>query len=370
MPDPQKQTGQASLSDIVQNNGPSSSGSSGSASFNDIVQNPAPADDQPEKPGLFSRFAETVGIPRSVAEVKAMMPSLPDLAAAGGNPIQAFGQKMGRDYATNLGRQAKSSFNEAKEAQQNISEGGPKVANIKKQLAAGTDFALRGVLPPVGGNAVANVGQDSFDKNYPAMAGDALGAVTLALLGKGAEGPSAETSANRLAWSTGGEQPHILNTLNDVKSSAKLRGKPIESVGDYLDAIKSAKEDMNTQSGIAMQPIAEQSYIPVDVAQRIKSLIQPWMDVAPEGAVIKQKIMDAALPFESKEWTYRQMDGYRTKLQQDLSSYYKKGGVDRYQELKTDPQTAIDRQIVDGIQDIVYPKMDAALGSRKATSTH
>jgi hypothetical protein len=36
MPDPQQKTGQASLSDIVQNNGPQG----GQASFNDIIQRP------------------------------------------------------------------------------------------------------------------------------------------------------------------------------------------------------------------------------------------------------------------------------------------------------------------------------------------
>jgi hypothetical protein len=358
MPDPQQKTGQASLSDIVQNNGPQG----GQASFSDIVQQPTPPDPTPEKPGFFSRTAESLGVPRSMDELKSMLPDTQDLMMAGGNPGYALAGKMVRSYGSNLKNQFNKGVAETGEAAQNIKEGGPKIANAKKALAAGTDFALRGVLSPVGGNVVANMGQDAFEGNVPAMGGDIVGAVTNALLAKGASGPSAETSANRLAWATKGEQPHILNTMNDVKQAAQLRGKPLNTVGDYLQGIRDAKYDMNTQSGIAMQPIGERTYIPFDVSENIKTLREPWMDVHPDGAAVKQKILDAALPFESKEWTYRQLDNYRTKLQQDLASYYKKGGNERYNELKTDPQTAIDRRIVNAIQDLVYPQMDAAAG--------
>jgi hypothetical protein len=360
--DPQaKGKGQYSLADIAQGNQPST----GQFSVNDIIQ--APVDQSqpaPEKPGFFSRTAESLGIPKSIGEAKAMLPDMEDLARGGGNPVGAVASKMVRSYGSNLKNQFQKGVAEAVESAQNVKEGGPKIPNIKKTLAAGTDFALRGVLPPVGGNVVANMGQDSFDQNYPAMGGDIVGAVTNALLAKGAAGPSAETSANRLAWATKGEQPHILNTLNDVKQSAQLRGKPINTVGDYLESIKSAKNDMNTQAGIAMQPIAGQKIIPVDIAMRIKSLIKPWMDRTPEGLAMKQKIMDAALPFESQEWTYRDLDSLRTdQINPALSSYYKKGpGMDRYTDLKGDPSVAIDQEIVHGIQDAVYPQMDAALG--------
>jgi hypothetical protein len=363
MGDPQSKSGVASLSDIVQNNGPSQGGNV--ASFSDVVQGNTPSTPAPSQPGVFRRWAEAVGVPTSVDEAKAMLPNAEDFIKGGLNPVNAVAGKMVRAYGSNLKNQAQKGIAEAQEAQQNVKEGGPIVPNIKKTLAAGTDFALRGVAAPVGGNAVANMGQDVFDKNTSGAIGDVLGAVTNALLMKGAEGPSPKTSVNRLAFSTKGDIGQIASTLNDVKQAAVTRGKPLGSsstVGDYLQSIKDAKADMNTQAGIALKPIANVKYIPVDVAQHIKSLIQPWMDVAGEGPAIKQKIMDAALPFESKEWTYGQLDGYRTKLQQDLGSYYRKGANERYAELKTDPGTAIDRQIVDAIQDIVYPQMDAQLG--------
>jgi hypothetical protein len=355
---PQEKTGQASLSDIVQNNGPQG----GQASLNDIIQSPPQqAQPAPEKPGFFSRTAESLGIPRSMDELKAAIPS-PQQSMMG--PVNVLVAKMAQSYGHNLKDQFQKGVAETQEATQNVKEGGPKIANIKKTLAAGTDFALKGVMSPFGGNIVSNVGQDTFDKNYPALAGDVVGAVTNALLAKAGSSPSAETSANRLAWATKGEQPHILNTLNDVKQSAQLRGKPINTVGDYLDSIKSAKNDMNTQAGIAMQPIAGQKIIPVDIAMRVKSLIKPWMDRTPEGLAMKQKIMDAALPFESQEWTYRDLDSLRTdQINPALNSYYKKGpGMDRYTDLKGDPSVAIDQEIVHGIQDAVYPQMDAALG--------
>jgi hypothetical protein len=358
MPDPQQRTGQASLSDIVQNNGPQG----GQASFSDIVQQPTPPDATPEKPGFFSRTAESLGVPRSMDELKSMLPDTQDLAMAGGNPGYALAGKMVRSYGSNLKNQFKKGVAETGEAAQNIKEGGPKIANAKKALAAGTDFALRGVLPPVGGNVVANMGQDSFEGNVPAMGGDIVGAVTNALLAKGAAGPSAESSANKLAWATKGDQTHILNTLNDVKQSAQLRGKPIQTVGDYLEAIKSAKNDMNTQSGLAMQPIRQMKTVPVDIAYRIKSRITPDMDMTAEGQQMKQQLLNAANDFETKEWTYEQLDALRTRLQQNLSAYYKKGGTARYSEMKTDPGTMVDREIVDGIRDITYPQMDAALG--------
>jgi hypothetical protein len=358
---PQEKTGQASLSDIVQNNGPSQGGQ---ASFNDIVQQPTQPDVAPEKSGFFSRAAESLGVPRSMDELRGMLPAPKDMQLGPMGAAQSFAKKIVTDYGSNLKNRFKQGIAETRDAQQNVKEGGPVIPNIKKTLAAGTDFALRGVLPPVGGNTVANMGQDTFDQNYPAMGGDIVGAVTNALLAKAGSGPSAETSANKLAWATKGEQPQILNTLNDVKQSAQLRGKPIQTVGDYLDAIKSAKNDMNTQSGLAMQPIAGQKIIPVDIAQRIKSLIRPWMDRTPEGLAMKQKIMDAALPFESQEWTYRDLDSLRTdQINPALNSYYKKGpGLDRYTDLKGDPSVAIDQEIVHGIQDAVYPQMDAAVG--------
>jgi hypothetical protein len=359
MTDPQQKTGQASLSDIVQNNGPSQGGQ---ASFDDIVQQPTQPDSTPEKPGLFSRTAESLGIPRSMDELKGMLPDRQDWMLSGGNPVNAVGSKMVRSYGTNLKNEAQKGLQEVSDARQNIKEGGPKIANVKKQLAAGTDFALRGVLNPVGGNVVANMGQDAFDENIPAMGGDIVGAVTNALLMKGAHGPSPETSANRLAWATKGEQPHILNTLSDVKNASQVRGKPIQTVGDYLDAIKAAKNDMNTQSGLAMQPIRQMTTVPIDIADRIKSRITPDMDMTPQGRAMKQQLLNAANDFETKPWTYEQLDGLRTRLQQELSAYYKKGGVGRYSDMKTDPGTMIDREIVDGVRDLVYPQMDAAVG--------
>jgi len=136
-------------------------------------QFPTQTETKPDQPGALKRFGQGMGIPTNKEELMAIQPTTTDkLLGPMALPVKAIPA-----YFKNLFEQGKASMKEAGEAGANIAEGGPVGANIGKATAAGSDLLLKGVLAPVGGQALATGGEDFAAGNYKGAAGDAAAAL-------------------------------------------------------------------------------------------------------------------------------------------------------------------------------------------------
>jgi hypothetical protein len=137
------------------------------------------AQSAPEKegPSIAERYGKSTleqsGLPTSMEDLKAAQPSIAEMV---GGPAVTAG-KVALGYGNNLLDQGKAAAGEVSDAYHNIKEGQPLGENLGKMGAAASDFALKGVLAPVGGPAVAQAGQD-FSQGKTA---EALGDVTAAV---------------------------------------------------------------------------------------------------------------------------------------------------------------------------------------------
>src|SRR5579859_668551 len=87
-----------------------------------------------EKPGFLERAAQGLGIPTSVEEAKSFAPSLAALAIS---PVLAGAVSIPHnisEYAHKTIDDLANAWKEQKEAAQNVSEGGPLLANVGKGL--------------------------------------------------------------------------------------------------------------------------------------------------------------------------------------------------------------------------------------------
>lgn len=309
------------------------------------------------KPGFISRTLQSLNLPSTREELENSKPSVGD---ALGGPAYMAG-KMAVGYGKGLYQAGKDVWKESFEAGQNIGEGGPVGANVKKVGAAVTDASLRKVLGPVGGGAVMVWGEDLASGNWSGAAGDALGVLINALmLGKsrplGAEGKIAKISY-AADMSRGVED--LKTILPDIEKATK--GGPPKTVGDLLEGVNKAKDAMNNEAGKAMFRIRGRQYVPIDIADRIKSRITPDMQMTAEGRHIETMMRNAATDFQ-KPWTFEQLDALRMRWNSSLSGFYKMSPADKTAFLKNNPEVAIQLEVVDGIRDIVYPAMDQAAG--------
>jgi hypothetical protein len=376
MGDGPKTKGQYSLADIVQGNQPSS----GQFTVADLAGNPqqtnVPANppSAPDRPGFFKRTLQGMGLPSSGEELKAALPDFSSPSAVAKTEFKYSPAGMVYNYGKNLVNQGKETLNELKESTDNVKAGQPILPNIGKNAYAEGRFITRGLLAPVGGNAVQNFGEDIGNKdigiqpNYPAAAGDATAAVLNALMLGKSQGPSTASRVNKLAFSAGGEAPEIAATLNDLRSAG---GKTPETVGDFLQTVKAAKNKMANESGIAMNTpvqtaagtkrLADTTIVPTDIANRIMSNIRPDDVMTPAGRTKIAYLQKVAADFQ-KPWTLEQLDSARVQANQRLNPFYKKGMVDQYSGRGTKFGVPIDEAIVQGVQDNVYPAMDRAAG--------
>jgi hypothetical protein len=211
-----------------------------------IDQASASSDDQP---GVLARtgksFAQGLGIPTSKAELEAAQPSTIEKIVG---PAATAG-KMGLNYVKNLYHQGKESASEIGDAITNVREGQPVGENLGKAGAAASDFALKGVLAPVGGSALSAYGEDIAAGKYPEAVGHgaaaAVNAVAAHDLVKG--DPPKVGDPIPGAPLTPGEAagPGVLRSGEQLVSKVGSAQKPVR---DFMEnrtaAIKSAAHDI------------------------------------------------------------------------------------------------------------------------------
>ncbi len=316
---------------------------------------------EPKTPGFFKRLAQGVGVPSSMEEAKGMLPqSKLETFEALTDPAAMIADRA----VANIGREGAKAGKEILEAGQNIKAGQPVGQNIGKAGAAGTEFLLKGLFGPVGGGAVYAFGEDVHSGNYTGAAGSTLAVLINGLLLKGARKPAEGVRTNKIAFAA--DVPESMNAAKDLKAvlpdlDKAATGKAPQTVGELLQTVKQAKNQMNTESGLAMQTLRGKEFVPTGIADSIKSRITSDMTMRPEGRQMQSALMKAAKDFE-KPWSYEQLDAARMRAQQRLRAYYKKGTSGQYADTKTDTSVIVDKEIARGVQEIVYPAMDQAAG--------
>lgn len=152
-----------------------------------------PLPEAPPAPGFIDRV--TQGLPHSLHEAAAMTGTptswheLADMLHQGQVPFDPA-SAMIHGYLNTAKKGIQEGAQEAKEAGENVAEGGPIGANIGKAIAGGAHAALQAI--PGVGPVVETAGQDFHEGNYPGAAGGLTNAVAqIALMGK-AGGPEAE----------------------------------------------------------------------------------------------------------------------------------------------------------------------------------
>jgi hypothetical protein len=298
-------------------------------------RNTAAAGPPPEQPGLFERFRQGVGLP-----------SLDDIKNA---PYATAQFSHGAIPESPLIAAGKSIFKAGKEAVANPSE-------------ENTGKLVTKVAAPVMGSGVENLPGDIKSGNVMGSTGDFLGVLANLALMRGAKRPSAAEATNKLSFATGGGTDAIMNSLNDLRKAAG--DKPVHTVNDFLSTVQKAKTDLRTESGNALAPIANKPTVPLGVAQKIRDLVTPNMDLTAEGRQAKQAIENAAIEFEQPGWTYGKLDLERLKRNADLASHEKKSPIGRYTSEKGNINVAIDKAVADGIREKIYPEMDKVAGQQ------
>jgi hypothetical protein len=213
------------------------------------------------QPGFVQRLGEATGVPTTTEQLKAAKPTFTDalLGPAGmaGKAIYGYGKNL---------------VNEGKIAAK---------SEDTDSYAPEARFLLRGVLGPVGGTGVANAGTDIKSGNYRGAGGDVLGSLINALLLKKGMAPSAEKSANKLAFAAGKDTAApIQATLGDLRSTASGGPKPV-TVDAFQNVVDSASRNLTKTADAALAPIAQTQVFPTSIVQRLNSLITPICFIPP-----------------------------------------------------------------------------------------
>jgi hypothetical protein len=304
----------------------------------------------PSPPGFVQRLGEATGFPTSEAEANKL------------NPLSGFKNHPLRSILETAGGPAVQAGKAAYGYGKNLLSEGRIAARSgdTDSYAPEARFLTRGLLAPVGGTGVANAVNDVKSGNYGGASGDVLGTLINAFLLKKGMAPSAESSANKLAYAAGKDTAApIKATLSDLRETASSGPKP-RTVQDFSSVVEQASKNMTKEVGNALGPIANRQIVPIDVANRIRSLITSNMLKTTDGLRDAAKIRNAALEFE-KPWTLGDLDAERMDINKRMNPFYNKSGADQYAAL-VNRNLSIDKAIADTIRDTVYPRMDQAAG--------
>jgi len=243
---------------------------------------------------------------------------------------------------------------------------------------AGPPGALLGAT--YGGYAGTGIERDTAGKRRSSVA-EALGGAEQGaseLTGMGAAklagkiaGPLAEklapkavqrlTSAAAEKGSAGVPHEAIKATIGDIEKELLKLPKEQRTVGGFLDAVTRARSAIHEEYGNALGPYANQQVATHSIADSIRDLHKPWMDVSGEGKAELEAIEKAAVQFE-KPRTVGQLDSLRQQLNSDLAAFYAKGGNARYAAENGNINLAIDAAIARGARDALYPIADKVSG--------
>lgn len=214
----------------------------------------------PDGPGFFTRVGNALNLPTTQGEVEAAQPSTAEQIIG----PAATAAKMGYGYVKNLVTAGKKAYGDIKEAGENIGEGQPVVPNLGAGAEAGVEFLNRGVLSPVGGNALQNIGEDVANPTVGkgAVAGDAVGGLIAAgLLAKPEEGgPTPASLKERAQNLLVGDKPTQKLVADTLQDNAKATQKAADDSAANVKAnakITQANEDRAAAHSKAVEKVAQ-----------------------------------------------------------------------------------------------------------------
>jgi len=218
----------------------------------------------------------------------------------------------------------------------------PILATAGAELTAGAE---QGALELAGGLAAKGVGK-LIGPAVERLAPKAIQRLTRAAAEKSSAGVPHEA---------------IERTIGDIEKELLKLPPQERTVGGFLDAVTKAREGIHAEYGNALGPYARQEVNTRPIADAIRALKKPWMDVPGMGAEEKAAIDKAATQFE-RPMTAGQLDSLREQLNTDLASLYGKAPNARYTATQGSINNAIDTTIAKGARDILYPLADNAGG--------
>lgn len=258
-----------------------------------------------QPPGFWGRLGESLGIPTSMEQLRAMGPGMqlfqsqehPTAAAVGNAVVGPAGEaaRAAINYGRNLASKATDPMTPAEQADMAKHP-------VGQAVNQGAKFIEEGVLAPVGGQAVSNIATDIGQHDWGAAGGDILGTIANLFALKHAPRASGENQIEHLTAGAGAKaSTPIERTVGTLVKTAQDNGAQPKTVGDFLDTVNSAKTKINQEYGNAIGPYAKMQMSTQPIADRIMSLITPDMEYTAEGRADIAEIKAAAREYENIE---------------------------------------------------------------------
>lgn len=311
------------------------------------------------------------GIKNKVATARDwFIDKLPDLGGfAGGMVGTAAGAETGPGAIGTAAAGATAGGTLGEDARQVINEHlhpemrkmGPGEAALRLTVSGGGQGLQEAggqIVGKVAGRAVNSAGTrfipDVAFAKYPILK-------SIFAVGEGASPRAAQhlTAAASTKQGSGITLEAVTNTLGDLEQEFSKLPPGKKTIGDFLTAVNARKTAMNTESGVAMMPIAGVKTVPTGISDSIRNLIRSYMTNTTEGKAARKYLIKRSAEFD-KPWTFRQLDELRTDMASQLAKHRVKGSVAKYTAEKGDLDLAVDNAILDGLRDTVYPEMDRA----------
>jgi Helix-hairpin-helix domain len=254
------------------------------AKQNGAVSSTPAAPDTPKPPGFFSRLASSVGIPSSMDEVKSMaakeealpwwqkaLPHAPGSSPSAADSIAGAvlgpAYPMVKGYLQNTGSGIKEGYQEADEADKQLSSGQITTKQAIGKTAYAAAHAVINAVPFIG-PTINTMGEDAATKNWRGFAGGATGVVGQLAAPEVAEKvaplfkakpvlaraiPGVEADAARIAT------PHIQNAATDLGLDLKTA-----TSDDVLSSIRQAKQNLLLKAQSSLPEGATLDALPPD----------------------------------------------------------------------------------------------------------
>jgi hypothetical protein len=283
-------------------------------------------------------------------ELEAAQPSTAEII---GGPAVTAGKAV-YGYGKNLYEQGRRSAKEVYEAGENIGKGGSVKENLGKAGAAATDFQLKGMLAPVGGQGVANFGEDVANKNWRGAAGDAVGTLVNALLLRGKPKLSTESRVSKLGFAAGGEEAGIKAALPELDKT--LKGKVPETLGDLHEAVKATGARLEQKFNTAIARTRGVSIVPVDISAALDAKAGEMPPTA-EGQAIARQLRGAATEYQ-RPWTLADLNKERIYRNGLTRSFEGKSGSAQMAAMRSSVDTMVDKIVADESRNALYDELN------------
>lgn len=321
-------------------------------------------------PGFLTRLGQSLGVPTSEAEARAMAPSTAEMVLG----PAATGAKMVYNYGKNIVAGEKSSMRESKEALSNIMQGGPVLPNLGKATYGSVKGVLEGPLSIFGGQGLQQAGEDIAEGNLSGGAGGVVGSVINAMLLREAKPESTDAAhlrkINKLsaAIDATGSKIDLPAALSRVSSDTEqaMRSAGVDpahaTIKDFVDGVNEANRTLENEYAMALAPIANTQVVPTaEIANVIKGHADEMVAKIPVEADIKKYLNKQAAIYQ-QPFTLEELDRARKNANARLASYENAATTGKAAIMRKNADVMADKAIADGARNIIYRVMEQHYG--------